>query len=340
MNLSYASMFTGIGGFDLALDALGWDCKVQVEWDEHCQTILRRSFPGTKLMGDIKNVRATDLGRPDVVVGGFPCQDTALAAPNRLGLAGARSGHFIPFIELIDESISDGHTPEWLVIENPDGLLTSPGVDRKTKVDRRGWDMAAVTTALADLGYGWSYRVVDGRYLGSTFRRRRVILVGHSSGDPLIPARVLGNAPGGPEALAAYPVGANGQVGPSPYDPDRPHRGDDRDVYRKSARPRASLSKGGYETWVNDGRGNTLSGFDWGLPGWATHMLPDGNGLRIPTILEWERGLGFPDHWTAGVPISSRGQMVGNSMQVGMAWWAGSRLEQEHAKIHRLVGVA
>lgn len=101
-----------------------------------------------------------------------------------------------------------------------------------------------------------------------------------------------------------------------------------------------SLSAGGYETWVNDGNGNTLNGFDWGKPGWQTHLIPDAEGLRAHTILEWERGLGFPDHWTVGVPESARGTMIGNAMQVGMAYWLGQRLQAVHTELHPIVSAA
>ena len=43
--LTYVSLFSGVGGFDLGFDQAGWECVAQVEWDKHCQQILARHWP-------------------------------------------------------------------------------------------------------------------------------------------------------------------------------------------------------------------------------------------------------------------------------------------------------
>ena len=81
-----ASFFTGIAGFE---EGFGDNIETvsMCEIDKHCRTILARHYPNTPLMGDIKDVNGTDiLAGLDAFVAGFPCQDTAVAAPNRLGL--------------------------------------------------------------------------------------------------------------------------------------------------------------------------------------------------------------------------------------------------------------
>lgn len=317
------SAFAGIGGFDLGLGRHSVETVCQIEWDTHCQTILSRHFPGVTRFGDIRDVYASEIGRVDLAVGGFPCQNTSIAPPRREGLAGEQSGHFIPFIELLDEyqRLVEEWGPRWVVLENPDGLLASPGRGRDG-VDRTGWDMAAVVRALEDLGYGWAYRVVDGRHLGSPQRRRRVIVVGHRGGDPRPAWQVLGDGgPGEGEAAASRPVGGR-PLGPRPVG----GVGGGFTVWRKSARARASLSRGGYETWVTDGVGNTLTGFDGGGPARQTHLIGQGGRLRSLTLTEWERLQMFPDGWTEGVPDSARFTQLGNAMHVGMADWLGGRL--------------
>jgi len=164
-----------------------------VEWDPACQKVLRQHFPTIPLLGDISDVTGTQVGRPDLAVGGFPCQDTSIAAPHRAGLAGSRSSNYFEFQRLIGEHLRlvDSTRPRWVVIENPVGLLKSPG--RGGSIDRTGWDMAAVVRGLEDIGYGWAYRVVDARYLGSPQRRERVLVVGHLGGDPRPAWQVLGD---------------------------------------------------------------------------------------------------------------------------------------------------
>lgn len=99
-------------------------------------------------------------------------------------------------------------------------------------------------------------------------------------------------------------------------------------IWRKSARPRASLAAGGYETWVADDHANTLTGFDGGLPTRQTHLIAQGGRVRTLTPLEWERLQCLPDGHTdvPGVPESERFTMLGNAMHVGMAEWLGRRL--------------
>ena len=83
--------------------------------------------------------------------GGFPCQDLSIAG-GRKGLAGDRSGLAFTFFELLDRYRD---VPErWIVLENVQGLLSSHG----------GRDMAALVGTLGELGYGWSYRCLDGQF--------------------------------------------------------------------------------------------------------------------------------------------------------------------------------
>lgn len=102
-------------------------------------------------------------------------------------------------------------------------------------------------------------------------------------------------------------------------------------MWRKSARPRAALSKGGYETWTADGIGNTLTGFDGGGPRRQTHLIAQDGRLRTLTLREWERLQNFPDDWTQGIPDSARYTALGNAMHVGMAEWLGTRLMRQRS---------
>ena len=104
-------------------------------------------------------------------------------------------------------------------------------------------------------------------------------------------------------------------------------------VWRKSARARASIAKGGYETWVPDGDANTLTGFDGGLPTRQTHLLLQDGRLRTLTLTEWERLQGFPDGHTAGLPDAWRYQALGNAMMVPMASWLARRVTAVHTSL-------
>lgn len=184
--LTVGSLFSGIGGFDLGFEREGFEVAYQVEFDKHARSVLRRHWPHTELHEDVRNVGLLNLPSVDVLVGGFPCQDLSVAG-RRAGLAGERSGLFYEFARIIEET-----DPEWVVIENVAGLLSSRG----------GRDMGAVLGTLSELGYGWAYRVLDSQYFGVAQRRRRVFIVGRSGGrsrscaDVLFePESVCGNPP-------------------------------------------------------------------------------------------------------------------------------------------------
>jgi DNA (cytosine-5)-methyltransferase 1 len=142
--VKYVSAFAGIGGFEQGFALAGMTPTCLIEWNPQCQRVLATRYSATPLMGDIADVSGTDLGKPDVAVGGFPCQDTSIAAPHRAGLAGQRSGHFHEFTRLVREyqRLVDASNPRWVVIENPPGLLKS----------NEGRDLATVVRSLEELG--------------------------------------------------------------------------------------------------------------------------------------------------------------------------------------------
>ena len=104
-------------------------------------------------------------------------------------------------------------------------------------------------------------------------------------------------------------------------------------IFRKSARARAALDKGGYETWVPAEHTNTLTGFDGGLPTRQTHLLLQDGRVRTFTLTEWERLQGFPDGWTAGMTDANRYSALGDAMLVPMAEWLGRRLMSVNATL-------
>ena len=138
------SLFAGVGGFDLALERNGYKVVASVEIDKHARGVLSRHFPDSQLFNDVKEVTGEQLRAagfiPDggIITGGFPCQDLSVAG-KRLGFGGERSSLFYEIARIAEET-----EPEWLLLENVPGLLTS----------QRGADMGAVVGTLVDLGYG------------------------------------------------------------------------------------------------------------------------------------------------------------------------------------------
>lgn len=77
----HGSLFSGIGGFDLAAEWAGIETKWQVETDNFCNKILEKHFPNAKRYKDIKETK--ELERVDIITGGFPCQPFSIAGKRK-----------------------------------------------------------------------------------------------------------------------------------------------------------------------------------------------------------------------------------------------------------------
>jgi DNA (cytosine-5)-methyltransferase 1 len=174
--MEVASFFAGIGGFDLAFEQIGMKVVFQCEINKFAQTILKKHWPDSLLMPDIRKVQVQDIPKnANLWCAGFPCQDLSSANQGkRRGFDGERSSLFYEFVRLLKE-----RKPKWIILENVPGLLNS----------HQGEDFRCVIKELDELGYGLSWRVLDAKYFGTPQRRRRVYIVG--SLGSLSSARVL-----------------------------------------------------------------------------------------------------------------------------------------------------
>jgi len=160
--LTFGSLFAGIGGFDLGFERAGMKCLWQVEIDDKARSVLERHWPDVdRSVTDVKEAGKDNLKAVDLVCGGFPCQDVSVAG-RRKGLAGKRSGLWFEFIRVVEEL-----KPEWVVIENVPGLLSSNGGD----------DMRTILDGLENLRYVIDCDIIDAQYFGVAQRRRRVFIV-------------------------------------------------------------------------------------------------------------------------------------------------------------------
>lgn len=168
MTLTYGSLFSGVGGFDLGFDRAGFRCLWQVEIDAAARSVLSRHWADVPKFTDVRDVGAHNLAPVDVITFGSPCQDLSVAG-KRAGMLGERSGLFYEAIRIIREL-----RPTVAVWENVPGALSSA----------QGRDFGAAIDALADAGaLDICWRVLDAQWFGVAQRRRRVFTIADFRGQ-------------------------------------------------------------------------------------------------------------------------------------------------------------
>jgi DNA (cytosine-5)-methyltransferase 1 len=119
--LVHASLFSGIGGFDLAAEWMGWDNLFHCEWNPFGQRVLKHHFPNSISYNDItKTDFSIHNGSVDILTGGFPCQPYSTAG-KRLGKADER--HLFPHMLRCIKEVK----PRWIIGENVRGLVNWNG---------------------------------------------------------------------------------------------------------------------------------------------------------------------------------------------------------------------
>lgn len=157
--LTYGSLFSGCGGLDLGLEQAGMECLWQCEVDKYANRILEKRWPKVKRYGDITKVNWEEAERPDLICGGFPCQDISIAGRG-LGLAGERSGLWTEFRRCL------GHfRPEYAFVENVPALLI------------RG--VGTVLRDLAALGYDAEWDCIPAGFVGAHQLRSRLFILAY-----------------------------------------------------------------------------------------------------------------------------------------------------------------
>lgn len=159
--INMISLFTGIGGFDLVAETLGWNILFQSEIDEYCIKVLEKQFPNVIRYGNINEIKATKYrGHVDVMAGGFPCQPFSNAGLQQ----GAEDPRFLwpQMYRVIREC-----RPTWVVAENVLGLISNAD----------GLVFEQVCTDLESEGYKVQPFVIPAAGKGSFQERKRVWII-------------------------------------------------------------------------------------------------------------------------------------------------------------------
>ncbi len=161
--MRHGSLFSGIGGFDLAARWMGWENVFQVEKDKHCRAVLEKNFEGVKRYGDVREFGKEEFkGGIDIISAGFPCQPFSVSG-KREGKSDDR--YLWPeCVRVIRE-----FRPTYFVGENVTGIIS-----------------LALDQVLSDLeveGYTTETFVIPASALGAWHKRERVWILAYSTSD-------------------------------------------------------------------------------------------------------------------------------------------------------------
>ena len=163
--MTHGSLFSGIGGFDLAAEWMGWENKFHCEWNEFGQKVLHHYWPNAEQFTDIKKSNFTKYAnRIDILTGGFPCQPYS-SAGKRLGKEDDR--HLWPEMLRAVKEIQ----PRWIVGENVYGLVNWSG----------GLVFHEVQADLEAEGYEVFPYLLPAVSVNAPHRRDRIWFVAHST---------------------------------------------------------------------------------------------------------------------------------------------------------------
>lgn len=346
--MRYLSVCSGIEAATVAWHPLGWTPVAFSEVEEFPSAVLAHHYPSVPNLGDMTKFKEWPDANIDVLVGGTPCQSFSMAGL-RKGLDDPRGNLMLTFL-----SIADRYRPDWLVWENVPGVLSSNG----------GRDFGTLLGGMAQLGYGFAFRVLDARYFGVAQRRRRVFVVANSR-DWRRAAAVLfdraslqgGSAPGGKDWRARVPEASESDAAETSGE-------------RPASSPmmfkvRTGCEGGGkgflgavdetftlathQDQWVSQPitvRTANTGANGHGVAVGVAHTLDGAQGqavvyenvVRRLTPVECERLQGFPDQYTNipwrkkdEAPDGPRYKALGNSMAVPCMKWIAERIQAANA---------
>lgn len=361
--MKYASVCSGVEAASLAWMPLGWKPIWFSEIEPFPCAVLEERFPNVPNLGDMTKIEGEKYrGTVELLVGGTPCQGFSVAGKQG-GINDPRSALCLAYCRLLETM-----RPRWFVWENVPGVFSTNG----------GEDFRAFLRKIDEIGYSCAWRVLDAQYVrvdgfarAVPQRRRRVFVVGHSSGDWRYPASVLfepgclsGDTP--PRRVKGKGVATDAKDSIRKTGSGVFWNGNDYAATLKANCDHDRMLDEGrlncviepapivcYENHAQDSRVKPCGecspqiNAKAGTGGGNLPLVRGALAVRRLLPIETERLMGFPDNWTRipwrgkpaeQCPDSPRYKACGNSMCVNVMRWIGMRIEYVERKMNRKAG--
>jgi len=302
----FIDLFSGIGGFRLALEKYGGKCVFSSDIDNDAVTTYEVNF-NEKPTGDITKIKASEIPKHNVLCGGFPCQAFSISG-KRLGFKDTTRGTLFYDIARIAEY----HKPEILFLEN---------VKNYEKHDN-GRSLRAVYDTLENIGYDVYHKVLNASNFGAPTSRERIYIIGFRKDFKM--------------KTFEYPKPSNEKIKLSDILEENIDiekfkiERDDIKLYKNKLTDKnlfgeypqrpiqiGVMNKGGQGERIYDPSGHaiTLTAYGGGVAGKTGAYLIDGIVRRL-TPRECARVMGFPENFIIPDSKSKSCKLFGNSVVV------------------------
>lgn len=173
---TFIDLFAGIGGFHQAMHSVGMKCVFASEWDKNARISYEANYKDIApnlfennnryFNEDITKQDPSKIPSFDVCCGGFPCQPFSIAGLRR-GFEDTRGTLFFNIANIVKQKISIGCPPKVLFLENVKGL----------KTHMKGETLKTILATLEELGYAYSYDVLNAKFFGVPQNRERLFII-------------------------------------------------------------------------------------------------------------------------------------------------------------------
>ncbi|MGB3557716.1 MAG: DNA (cytosine-5-)-methyltransferase, partial [Geitlerinemataceae cyanobacterium] len=158
--MKFIDLFSGIGGFRLGFEAVGFQCVFSCEINSKCREVYQENFNNSPF-DDIQKIDPQTLEDFEILVAGFPCQPFSICGKKR-GFEDTRGTLFFEICRIIKAK-----QPKIIILENVKHLIHHD----------RGNTLKTIFSSLEDLGYRVNYQILNSKDFGLPQHRERIFII-------------------------------------------------------------------------------------------------------------------------------------------------------------------